>query len=452
MLRLTFRPGGTIAAVLLALIIQCHACAAPVLETLPSGLRVIVSERTEKSAPPLVAIDLRVRAGTAFETTADNGVAHFVEHLVFKGTQTRSRGAIDAAMNLLGGELSAHTTADATRYETLVPPPNWRAALAILADMVLRPAFRPNDIETERRVILSEMASAFADPLRVAQPALAGLVYPAGHPYAHTLYGPEANVQRFGQNDLRAFWRARYAPANMTLVVVGDVVGAEVIAAARELFPASETPSAAAPPLSFSAPALPSGPRRAAPIRHDRRLSTMALAFDAPAGSARADVVAFDVLLAILSKGRGRLPAAVLTQSGLAVRASADYLTQRGPGLLIVWADAYPDDASRVEKELAQAMKRLVEDGVSEREVEAAKAVVLGQHWYDRETVEGEARLWAFYDVVDDWTFAQQYAELVKRVDPEAVNGVARRYLGRGGVPRAVVLVAPAARREGEQR
>jgi zinc protease len=150
----------------------------PTLDVLPNGLRVIVVER--RGSARLVAVDLRVRAGTADEPPGAGGVAHFLEHLLFKGTPTRQPGDADAAIENLGGELTAQTSLDWARFALTVPSQSWRPALAVLADVIQNPSLRSDDIERERRVILDEAATSGTDPIRAPLLALTQTAFASG--------------------------------------------------------------------------------------------------------------------------------------------------------------------------------------------------------------------------------------------------------------------------------
>ena len=184
-----------------------------------SGARLLVAARP---ASDVVAIDLRVRgAGSAAESAANSGAAHFVEHLVFKGggAPDAPPGALDAAFESLGGEVGAQTSRDFVTYSITVPEKNWKAALRLLGSMLLSPAFRPADVEAERAVIRREMAVARGDARRLGIGALAGAAFPVGDPYRLPLMGTEQSIGKLTDADLRAFHAAHYRPGRFTLAV-----------------------------------------------------------------------------------------------------------------------------------------------------------------------------------------------------------------------------------------
>ena len=206
-----------------------------VQKTLPSGLRMIVQPRPGTA---LVSVAVSVRAGTAMETAQNSGTAHFIEHLVFKGTVIGKPGDLDAQIESLGGELTARTSRDQTLYTATVPQQNWQKALPVFADLLLRPAFRADDMASERRVIVREQAAALTEPARTGFGQLAGFAYPENSAYRLPLMGTDDAFARLTPDDLTAFWKQWYTPQNMTLVVVGDVSPSDVETLAASLFPA----------------------------------------------------------------------------------------------------------------------------------------------------------------------------------------------------------------------
>ena len=239
------------------------AAQAPILvqKMLPSGLRLVVQT---KPGADLVALAVSVRAGSGSETAQNSGVAHLIEHMVFKGTVSGKPGQLDAQIENLGGELTARTSRDQTLYTATVPQKNWQDALPVLADMLTHPAFRDDDLEAERRVIAREVAAALTEPARTGFTQLAGEAYPQNSPYHFPLMGQAQIVARLTPAAMRAFWQENYAPNNLTLVVVGDVAPAEAERMAKQLFPPA--PPKTLPPDAPNTPQCARRKRRVAPI------------------------------------------------------------------------------------------------------------------------------------------------------------------------------------------
>jgi zinc protease len=406
---------------------------------------VLVDERP--AGTPTVAIEVRVRgAGPASETDADSGAAHFIEHLVFKGTADRMPGTLDAAVEALGGEITAYTQRDATRFAVTVPAANWRPALALLAEMLQRPAFRPADVEAERAVVLAEKAVAKGDAYRSGLAALCAAAFAAPDPYRLPLLGGDESVRRLTAADLRAFHARLYRPDNLTVAVAGPVTADEVQAAVRQQFPSAAggvepeaPPPAAAVPLierPVRAPVVPAAPGRG--------LTTVYVAFRAPAAAAP-DAAACEALAQVLARpGSGPLYRRLL-QPGRALAATAEYVPLRRGGLFLLSATAAATASpADLEAELLGALAQVREDGVAEMDLTAAQGALIGRSLYERETPEGWARLAADADVLDlPPDFLAGYAARIRAITAADATRAARTYL----VPlhRAVAVVSAAA-------
>ena len=192
----------------------------PVCERrLDNGLRALVLPLRRA---PIVVCDLYYPVGSFDEPPGQSGLAHFVEHMLFKGTERFPKGQIDRLVLLAGGQSNAETTEDSTHYWFAFPRERWELALAIEADRMLGARFDADEVEVERRVIIEERARELNSPQgRLDQTHLA-LTY-LRHPYRNPILGWPEDIARIGADDLRTFYEAHYRPDKAVLVVVGDV-------------------------------------------------------------------------------------------------------------------------------------------------------------------------------------------------------------------------------------
>lgn len=451
------RAAAALAGAAAALIIPlplCRACLSPAAppvqrRTLPSGIRVIVAEQPGTT---LAALDLRVRVGSGAETTETNGAAHFIEHLVFKGTESRQPGEIDQVIETLGGELTAQTTRDATRFAVTLPAATWKDALAVIADMTLRPAFRPADVAAEKTVILSEMAVARTEPARAGFNTLTTLAFDTADPYRLPLLGGEANVRAITAESLQKFWQRWYRPRNMTLVIAGSVKAADVFAEAERLFPGSGTDTEE-PVLEKPVYASPvSGARTTLRDTGEQNLATIFVGFRAPSSMETDALAAVGGLVSLLAdradqgNGQGRLPESLVKQQSLALAVTADYVAQRGQSLVVLSVTGTLANAAKLEKALLTELKNLLVCGFTEGDAKQARQNLVSAQAPDS-TAAGMASRLALADVLglsagetDDPAL---YATRLRRVvTPESLTAAARRYLApsRGFI---VVLEPP---------
>ena len=202
------------------------------LHTLPNGFRIVT-----EAMPGLqsASVGLWVEAGGRHETPAQNGIAHFLEHMAFKGTRRRSALRIAEEIEDVGGYINAYTSREMTAYYARVLSGDVAMALDVIADIVLNPVFRKADIETERHVILQEIGQALDTPDDIIFDWLHEVSYP-DQPFGRTILGPEERVSAFRKADLAEFTAQHYGPDQMILSAAGGVDHDAIVAAAERIF------------------------------------------------------------------------------------------------------------------------------------------------------------------------------------------------------------------------
>jgi predicted Zn-dependent peptidase len=207
------------------------------LTTLPNGLRIVTEHMPGLFS---ASVGVWVSAGGRHERPAQNGIAHFLEHMAFKGTPTRSALRIAEEIEDVGGYINAYTSKEMTAYYARVLSADVPRAIDIITDIVLNPVFAPADIDTERHVILQEIGQALDTPDDIIFDWLQEASYP-DQPFGRTILGPSDLVSRFGADDLRGFVAEHYGPDQMILAAAGgidhDAIVAQVTALCGGLAP-----------------------------------------------------------------------------------------------------------------------------------------------------------------------------------------------------------------------
>lgn len=421
------------------------ALAGTVLRTLPNGLRLLVREQHGTS---LVSLDLWVRAGSGREDLEEGGAAHFLEHLIFKGTPTHKPGEIDAAIEDLGASLNATTNRDAAHFYTTVAAPYLPDALEVLADALRNPLLAHEEVERERRVILDEMARSRNDLHKQTLNDLYRRLY-ARHPYRRPILGSPDELRTITRETILGFYRRHYLPNNTTLVLVGDITpeAAEALAVrcfgtwAKGFLPLT-------PPDETSL--LPD--TRPLPSKEDISSSdgsaAVGIGFRVMGSESAAEVAAAEVVSVILDDDlTGRLTEK-LKRAGLASEIAADFVPLRFPGIFACYAACDPTrlppgarprktmpvvpPLDNIRRILNDELQRLRTEPVSAEELVYAKRRLLGTFLYDIETCAGQARMLGYYDCAvspDGYKRAMEYPDAIAKVSAADVQKFARRFL-----------------------
>ncbi len=220
---------------------------------LPNGLMVAIQKDDRF---PLAALRLYVHAGSAYETPQQAGISHQLEHMVFKGTEKRPKGQVAADVEKAGGYLNAATSFDYTVYLTDMPADKWALGLDILKDMAFHPSLDPQELESEKKVVLAELQRGEDEPggrlfKRIQALALAGT------PYERPIIGYPETIKNFTAEGIRAYIAQHYQPQSMLLVVVGKVDPDKVLAEAARQFGDLPNTKAVTPPAVIAPSALP---------------------------------------------------------------------------------------------------------------------------------------------------------------------------------------------------
>ena len=332
------------------------------LTTLPNGLRVV-----SETMPGLAsaAVGIWVDAGARHETAQENGIAHFLEHMAFKGTARRSALQIAEAIEDVGGHINAWTSREMTAYYARVLGPDLPLAVDILADIVLHSAFEPREIEVERGVILQEIGQSLDTPDDVIFDWLQEVSYP-GQPLGRPILGAAERVGSFSREDLQRFVAAHYAPSRLILAAAGAVDHDALVRLAEDHL-GQLTPI----PLSGCEPARFAPGER----REVKRLEQahFALALEAP-GYREASVHTAHVFATALGGGMSsRLFQKLREERGLCYTIFAQGAAYADTGTLTIYAGTGGTEVGQLAHLTIDEIRRAASD-MSEAEVARARA------------------------------------------------------------------------------
>ncbi|MBI2878236.1 MAG: insulinase family protein [Candidatus Rokubacteria bacterium] len=391
-------------------------------EVLPNGITVLVAETPQA---PVVAMTLFIRAGTRYETPAENGITALLQRTLLKGTRSRSALEVALAAEETGGAVESATDQDYAELRVHGLARHWPRLLDLLAELVTVPTLPPEEIEREREILLAQIRGqedqTFASTYKLFLRALHG-----PHPYSLPTTGEAESVRRLGREDLLRYFRSRYTAGRMILSVSGRVPAREVIAEAGRAFAA--LPPGADPPESITPPAGPGTPRLAE--RRPVQQAQLLVGVLAPPAS-HPDYPAMKVLNAVLGGGMsGRLFTTLRDREGLAYAVGSFYPTRAGWSRLAVHLGTAPGNLARAEAGIRAEFERLRAEPVPAEELARAKRRLLGSHALDRRTNARQAFYRALYELLGlGHGYSERYPALVEAVTAEEVQQVARRYL-----------------------
>jgi zinc protease len=391
-------------------------------------------------AAEVAAVQLWIRTGARHESDGESGFAHFIEHLLFKGTPTRGPGEIDRTISSTGGEMNAATSQDFTCFHVVLPDRHLETGLAVLGDAAQHAAFDPGELERERHVVLEEIRRAEDTPSASLWRLLARHHF-AGHAYARPVLGTPETIGSATREGIVAFYRRYYAPSNATLVVIGANVEDRALALVERAF--GDWASRSVPAASQPRVAALAGRHRIRQPR-DLRQSYLCVAWRGPLGE-EADAYPTDLLVSILGSGRtSRLYQSLREGRDLVSSITASFYPQHDAGTVLVSARTTPEKAAAVEAAVLAETERLRLDLCEDDELRRARTAVEADHAFGRETAEGTAHAYGLADSV--WTLDHElaYLERIRGVTREEVREAARRHLTSGRLTVAVLGPPPA--------
>lgn len=394
----------------------------PRLERLGNGLTVCLLENRQA---PIVTSALFYRAGTRDEPAVHGGVAHFLEHMMFKGSARYGPGDIDRRTQALGGVNNAFTSHDATGYYFNFAADRWTEALEIEADRMSALALDPEHVASERQVILEEIAMYDSEPWDALEMAVHERLF-GTHPYGRQVLGTRETLLATGPEDLRAFHNRFYRPDNGILVVAGEHGDAALDAVARTL---GRVPAGGERRAGRTVPTtVPTSLARLE--RRKGEVARLLLALAGPPGD-HPDHPALRLLTTVLAGGRmSRLYCALVDEGQLCAWVAADVSEGLDASQITVSAEVVPDvEPARVEAEVFRLLEDLFRNPPDEEEVERAKQIATADWVFGHEKVHQQAiSLGLAVALFDAGHLDRQLRGLIE-TGPERLLEVADRYL-----------------------
>lgn len=407
----------------------------PTLHRLPNGLTIIA----EQMPVNVISLDIWARVGSAIESDEVNGMAHFLEHMVFKGTDRLQAGEFERRVEERGAVMNAATSQDYTHFYITCAPHDFAELAPLQLDLVFDPKIPHDDFQSERHVVLEEIRRSEDNPQRRTYSHMIESTFER-LPYRRPVLGPSEVIEHVTPEQMREFYQRWYVPQNLTIVAVGNLPVEEMIETIASNIPAAFTERMAALPSNLAAAAswnpIAPEPKFSEIQIHEftdptLQQTRMMLTWRVPGLQHLEDTYPLDVLSSILSHGRtSRLVKDLRETRSLVTSISAgntDYWVQ---GMFTVSARLEEENLEEVKAAVLDHIRRLQTQLVSEAELRRVQTQVANRFVFGNERPSDRTGLYGYYQtLIGDLEPAFSYPDIIREVTAEDVKEAALRYL-----------------------
>ncbi len=394
---------------------------------LENGLTLLIRE---VHTLPTVSSMIWYRVGSRNEQAGATGQSHFLEHMLFKGTERYGKGEIDRITMRSGGSNNAFTSFDFTAYYFCFASDRWEIALDIESDRMSNTAFDPSEFASEKNVVIEELKSGLDHPWGRLMQEMNAHAFQA-HPYRNPVIGTLEDIESSTVAGMRAYYQRHYVPANATLVVVGDFETPRVIERVRAAFGDIRADGAGREAVVGPEPPQTAERRFEVPWRSE--VPRVALAYHAPP-IGHADSYPLQVLSVLLTEGKAsRFYQRLVEKERRATFVSAEYAESRDPTLFYVRAEGrggVPTDA--IESSIEAELERIGQTPPPPPELARAKHQIEAHFVFSMERFLDQAMLYGQVATIDRLDYVDQYLPRIRAVTPDDVSRVVRDYFGPG--------------------
>jgi len=388
-----------------------------------NGHTVIIGEVTSN---PIVIIDTWVKTGSIAETDKNNGVAHFLEHLFFKGTNAHPTGEFDKLLEGKGAVINAATSKDFTHYFIEIPSEYFDMAVELHADMLLNPQIPRKELEKERKVVLEEIYKDKNSPSEIVYDNLNELLYTT-HPYKRKVIGKSEVIGTITREEILDFYNKNYSPSNMVTVVIGDVKTEQVLQKIKEVFACdykkTETKKFAKEKLLHE--------QKRKVVNMESESGYLMIGFRG-ASILEDDTYALDILATILGDGRtSKLYQSIKEQKQLAYSIGASNTSMRDDGIFYINANFEPVNEQKLEQAIFDEINKIKLNGITEDELNLAKKIIERNTYYARESISNiSSEIGYTVSLTNDANYYKNYLSNIDKITIKEVQRVANKYLG----------------------
>ncbi|WP_372367273.1 M16 family metallopeptidase [Candidatus Uabimicrobium sp. HlEnr_7] len=391
--------------------------------SLENGLKVLVLPRHYL---PIVTVMLVYRVGGVNTWNGKTGIAHFLEHMMFKGTQKYPKGSIDLITQKLGGHNNAYTTCDYTCYYFMLAADRWQYALEIEADRMKNCLLSEKDFLSEKKVILEELTTSQDNPIEFLDQEVEVMSFHR-HSYRNPILGWREDIENLTLKELREFYEHYYAPNNAVAIIVGDTTMKKVSRAVKQNFKDI-------PPITLKKENRivepPQKCQRRTQIISEVQLARFEIAFPTCRVGSKDDYT-LDIIDTILTTGKtSRLYRRLVTEEQLLQMIISLNDSRKDPGLFRIVGEAHPGACeATIEKIMFSEIDKLKKRPVSSYELTKAKNIIIAEFIGQRETNYELAEKIAQFEMMSSYKEIDKLIEKVESVTTEDIHEICQKYL-----------------------
>ncbi len=392
---------------------------------LSNGLTVI---HQHLPATPVVVVDVWVRAGAIAEPDEWSGMAHFLEHMIFKGTPALPTGVFDSVIESRGGMSNAATSHDYAHFFITTAAQYLGDTLPLLADLVLHAAIPDDEFDREMDVVLEEIRSCYDNPDWIGFQALSESVYQR-HPYGRSVLGTEEQLMKRSPQQMRNFHSTHYQPENMTVVIVGGVEQEMALNLVNQSFQDFPHP-AECPKFVVEAEPPITGVRRQELYLPRLEQARLLMAWIGPGMDQLRDAYGLDLLSVLLADGRSsRLVRELREEERLVYDIHSAFSLQRDSSLFTISACLEPQHLEQVEELICDRLFQLQKKPVSQKELSRCQRLLCNDYIFSTEAASQLAGLYGYYNTIATADVAVTYPHQIQRLKASDIMHLAQQYL-----------------------
>ncbi|MCB1214428.1 MAG: insulinase family protein [Deltaproteobacteria bacterium] len=390
---------------------------------LPNGATLLLIESHQA---PVCYFSIGLRVGSRYENDSESGLSHMLEHMLFKGTAKLKVGELAKIIEGSGGDVNAYTSFDETVYYATFSSRYWERSLEALSDSVLNAALDPQELAREQEVVVEEILRGKDSPNRCLSQGLFEQVYQK-HPYGRPIIGTEEKVRGFSRKQVWDFYQKHYIAPNMVVLLAGDFPAKKAYARLEKIFGSLAKKTA---PKEKIIKEPKQNKARSLVLTKEIQSYNLALAFPGPSLKDQ-DLPCLDLLSHILGEGEGsRLDMEVKEKKQLVHSVYSHVFSPAQPGLFMLGATL---EGPKVEKALSaihESIQKIQNQGIGVGELQRAKLNIKSDAIYEKETIQGFSRKYAYYEsILGHYDFEQRYYQAIEECNAAEVQQIAQNYL-----------------------